>query len=166
MKTTKLAIGIGGAVMAMVALAAPSPAQVAGGGSAGGGSRGGVITRLTKPIIYDYEAAPAAPAPNPVRRRHLTVHADGAATLVEEFGGRRRVVFGHVAPADLDVLAAAAKQLMLPGGASTGTADGGDRRVLKMRLGPMVIHRDPLDRPIGRMVIGRLDRIAESLAAK
>jgi hypothetical protein len=166
MKIRKLAIGIGGAVMLTVALAAPAPAQVAGGGSAGGG--GGAITRLTRltrPIIYDYESAAPAPAPNPVRRRHLTVHADGTATLVEEVGARRRVLFGHVAPAELDVLAAAAAQLMLPGGASTGTADG-ERRALKMRLGPMVIHRDPLDRPIGRMVIGRLDRIAETLAAK
>jgi len=161
MKTMKLAIGIGGAVMAMAALAASSPAQVAGGGAAGGGGRG-VITRLIRPIIYEYDTM----APNPVRRRHLTVHADGAATLVDQIGARRRVVFGHLPPAEVDALAAAAAGLALPGGASTGTAKDGVRRVIVLKLGPMAIPSDPMESPVGRLVVRRFERIVETLAAK
>ena len=161
MKTMKLAIGIGGAVMAMAALAASSPAQVAGGGTTGSSGRG-VITRLTRPIIYEYDSM----APNPVRRRHLTVHADGAATLVDQVGTRRRVVFGHLPPAEVDALAAAAAGLALPGGASTGAAKDGVRRVISLKLGPMAIQSDPMDKPVGRLVVRQFERIIEALAAK
>jgi hypothetical protein len=157
----KLAIGIGGAVVAMAALAASSPAQVAGGGATQDSGRG-VITRLTRPIIYEYESM----APNPVRRRHLTLHADGAATLVEEIGAHRRVVFGHLPPAEVDALAVAAAGLALPGGASTGTAQDGVRRVVALKLGPMAIQSDPMDKPVGRLVVRRFERIVETLAAK
>lgn len=166
MKTTKLAIGIGGAVMAMVAFAATAPAQVGAGGSKGTIGGGGVITRLTRPIVYDYETL----APSPVRARHLMIAPDGGATLVDVVGSRRRVVTGHLAPADLAAVRAMAAKLLLPaqpgGDVSTGAAADGaaGRRLLTMSIGPLAIRHDALALPVGRMISQRLDRIAAELA--
>jgi hypothetical protein len=170
MKTTKLAIGIGGAVMAMVAFAAPAPAQAGAGGSTGtvGGGGGGVFTRLTRPIIYDYEKL----TPNPVRRVHLMIAADGSATLVDEVGARRRVLMGHLTPADRVAIRSLAAKLLVPiqpgDDVSTGAAAGdlASRRVLTMRIGPLAIRHDAaMALPAGRMVSQRLDQIVAWLAA-
>src|SRR5262249_36917394 len=147
------------------AFAAAAPAQVGAGGSTGtvgGGAGGGVITRLTRPIIYDYETL----TPNPVRRVHLMIADDGSATLVDVVGARRRVLMGHLTPAARGGLRSLAAKLFLPiqpgDDVSAGAAAGdlASRRVLTMRIGPLAIRHDAaMALPAGRMISRRLDQV-------
>jgi hypothetical protein len=161
MKTTKLAIGICGAVMAMAALAAPAPAQVSKGTDGRGGG-GGVLTHVLRPIIYDYETA----APNPVHRRHLKILADGTATLADTAGARIRVLKRRIRPADMAELDALAAKLGGPGDVSTGLASDGPPDP-KLTIGLVGVRRHVvMGRPVSRMLVRKLEQIAAELAGE
>jgi hypothetical protein len=163
MKTTKLLIGISGAVLAMAAFAAPAPAQVSGGTTRDDGGRG-VILKVVHPIIFDHEVAD----PNPILRRHLRILADGAATLVEGSGPDLRVIKGRVKPADMAALEDLAAQLDQPGDVTTGAAaDGSDAGGTTLTVGLLKVRRHVvMGRPVARMLARRLEQIALKLAAE